>query len=133
MLNMHPVALYCTAALGLLLFLLGLAVSICRFRSGIGSGQAPERNALLNRVIRAHANTAEFAPFLAVIFLYFGWRGPSDLVVNLIIAATFCRFLLVIGLIAWPSLGRPNPARFVGALGTYLVGAALCVAMFAGV
>lgn len=130
--NLHPVALYCTAALGALLFLLGLAVSICRFRSGVGAGPAPERNALLNKVIRAHANTAEFAPFLAVLFLYFGWRGPSELVVNLIIAVTVCRFLLVIGLVAWPSLGRPNPARFVGALGTYLLGAALCVAMVAG-
>lgn len=130
--NMHLVALYCTAALGMLLFLLGLAVSIFRFRTGTGSGPSAERNSMLNRLIRAHANTAEFAPFLAVIFLYFGWRGPSDLVVNLIIAATFCCFLLVIGLIAWPSLGRPNSARFVGALGTYLVGTALCAAMFAG-
>ena len=126
---MHPVALYCTAALGALLFLLGLAVSILRFRSGVGAGPSDERNALLNRVIRAHANTAEFAPFLGVLFLYFGWHGASAMVVNLIIAATVCRFLLVVGLVAWPSLGRPNPARFVGALGTYLCGAALCVAM----
>jgi len=130
--NLHPVALYCTAALGALLFLLGLAVSIFRFRTGTSVGPAAERNSMLNKLIRAHANTAEFAPFLAVIFLYFGWRGPSELVVNLIIAATVCRFLLVIGLVAWPSLGRPNPARFVGALGTYLLGAALCVAMVAG-
>ena len=129
---MHPVAVYCTAALGALLFLLGLAVSIFRFRTGTGVGPAAERNSMLNKLIRAHANTAEFAPFLAVIFLYFGWCGPTELVVNLIIAATICRFLLVIGLVAWPSLGRPNPARFVGALGTYLVGAALCVAMVAG-
>ena len=69
---------------------------------------------------------------LAVLFLYFGWRGPSVLVVNLIIAVTLCRFLLVIGLVAWPSMGRPNPARFIGALGTYLLGSALCVAMLAG-
>jgi uncharacterized protein len=130
--HMHPVALYCTAALGALLFLLGLAVSIFRFRTATGAGPAAERNSMLNKLIRAHANTAEFAPFLAVIFLYFGWRGPSELVVNLIIAATVCRFLLVIGLVAWPSMGRPNPARFAGALGTYLAGAALCVAMVAG-
>lgn len=130
---MHPVALYCTAALGSLLFLLGLAVSILRFRSGVGAGPSDERNALLNRVIRAHANTAEFAPFLGVLFLYFGWHGASGVVVNLIIAATVCRFLLVVGLVAWPSLGRPNPARFVGALGTYLCGAALCVAMVASI
>ena len=129
---LHPVALYCTAALGALLFLLGLGVSIFRFRTGTGVGQASERNSMLNKLIRAHANTAEFAPFLALLFLYFGWRGPSEFVVNLIIAVTVCRFLIVIGLLAWPSLGRPNPARFVGALGTYLLGAALCVAMVAG-
>ena len=132
MLTMHPVALYCSAALGALLFLLGLAVSIFRFRTGTGAGPSEERNSMLNKLIRAHANTAEFAPFLGVLFLYFGWRGPSELIVGLIIAATVCRFLLVIGLLAWPSLSRPNPARFVGALGTYLLGAALCVAMATG-
>ncbi len=129
---MHPVVIYCTAALGCLLFLLGLAVSILRFSTRIGSGQSPEKNAPINRVIRAHANTAEFAPFLAVLFLYFGWRGPSDLAVWLIVAATVCRFLLVIGLIASPSMSRPNPARFIGALGTYLCGAVLSVLMVVG-
>jgi uncharacterized membrane protein YecN with MAPEG domain len=126
---MPPIVLYCVAALGSLLFLLGLAVSILRFRAGVGIGPSEQRSSLLNKVIRAHANTAEFAPFLAVLFLYFGWHGASGTVLALIIAATICRFLLVVGLIAWPSLGRPNPARFVGALGTYLCGAALCVAM----
>lgn len=129
---MHPVVIHCTAALGGLLFLLGLAVSVLRFRCRVGSGQAAEKNAPLNRVIRAHANTAEFAPFLAVLFLYFGWRGPSELAVWLIVAATVCRFLLVIGLIAWPSMSRPNPARFIGALGTYVCGAALSILMVAG-
>lgn len=129
---MHPVVLYCTAALGCLLFLLGLSVSILRRRSGIGSGPAPDKNAPLNRAIRAHANTAEFAPFFAVLFLYFGWRGPSALALGLIVAATVCRFLLVIGLTAWPSISRPNPARFVGALGTYLTGVALSVLMMVG-
>lgn len=129
---MHPVIIYCTAALGCLLFLLGLAVSILRFRGRVGSGPSPEKNAPLNRVIRAHANTAEFAPFLAVLFLYFGWRGPSALALGFIVAATVCRFLLVIGLIAWPSMSRPNPARFIGALGTYVCGAALSVLMVVG-
>jgi len=45
------------------------------------------------------------------------------------VAATVSRVLLVIGLVAWPTLARPNPARFVGALGTYVFGAALCIAL----
>ena len=40
---------------------------------------------------------------------------------------------LLVGLVAWPRLGRPNPARVVGALGTYLCGAALCAAMVASI
>ena len=35
--------------------------------------------------------------------------------------------VIVFGLVATRSLARPNPARFVGALGTYLTGAALSV------
>jgi hypothetical protein len=40
--------------------------------------------------------------------------------------------LLFAGLVAWPSMGRPNPIRFVGALGTYLAGLGLCGALVAG-
>jgi hypothetical protein len=31
--------------------------------------------------------------------------------------------------VAWPSLDRANPARFVGALGTYVLGLALSIAL----
>lgn len=122
---MHPVALICTAILGLLLFGLGLAVSVQRFRErrGMGSGDDPKN--LLNKLVRAHANTAEFAPFLAVLFLFLGSRDPSALALGLMVAATACRILIVFGLVATRSLARPNPVRFVGALGTYLTGAAL--------
>lgn len=124
---MHPIALICTAILGLLLFLLGLAVSIQRFRNKIGVGGADDKHALINRVIRAHPNTAEFAPFLAVLFLYLGAQAPGALTLGLIVAATVSRLAIVLGLIAFPSLSRPNPARFAGALGTYLCGAALSI------
>jgi uncharacterized membrane protein YecN with MAPEG domain len=124
---MHPVALICTAILGLLLFGLGLAVSIQRFREKRGMGSSDDPKNLLNKLVRAHANTAEFAPFLAVLYLFMGSRDPSPLVLGLIVAATVCRILLVLGLVAVRSLARPNPARFTGALGTYLTGAALSV------
>ena len=45
------------------------------------------------------------------------------------IGATVCRLLLVIALLAWPSMQKSNPARAIGALGTYAFGAALCVAL----
>jgi uncharacterized protein len=65
-----------------------------------------------------------------VLFLYFGAHGPSCAILALIVAATVCRCLLVIGLLAWPTMADPNPVRFVGALGTYLCGAGLCIALF---
>ncbi|MFT9639883.1 MAPEG family protein, partial [Alcaligenes phenolicus] len=55
---------------------------------------------------------------------------PSRAILALIVAATACRCLIVIGLLAWPTMANPNPVRFVGALGTYLCGAALCIALF---
>jgi uncharacterized membrane protein YecN with MAPEG domain len=126
---MNQVALVCTALLGLLLFLLGLSVSVARRRMRVGSGTDANPASLLHKLSRAHGNTAEYAPFFAVLFLYLGSRNPSDLVVWLIVAATICRFLLALGLVAWPTMARPNPARFIGALGTYVLGAALSIAL----
>ncbi|RQS27509.1 MAPEG family protein [Burkholderia sp. Bp8992] len=127
--TIHPVALVCTAILGLLLFGLGLVVSVTRFRQATESGCAPDPTNGLHKLVRAHGNTAEYAPFLAVLFLYFGAHDPSHAILALIVAATTCRCLLVMGLLAWPTMANPNPARFIGALGTYLCGAALCIAL----
>ncbi len=126
---MHIFALICTAILGLLLFGLGLAVSVCRFRDRRSMGYVDDPANRLHKLVRAHANTTEFAPFLAVLILYLGAHAPSAVVLGLMVAATVSRVLLVIGLVAWPTLARPNPARFVGALGTYVFGAALCIAL----
>jgi uncharacterized protein len=119
----------CVAVLGLLLFGLGMSVSMMRFREGTGSGYELDPANRLHKLVRAHANTAEYAPFLALLFLYLGTRSPSPATVSLIVAATVCRCLLVIGLVAWPTMAKPNPFRFVGALGTYLTGLALCAVL----
>jgi len=78
---------------------------------------------------RAHSNTAHDAPFLVILFLYFGMNGRSTTILALIVAATVCRCLLVVGLIAWPTMAEANPLRFAGALGTYVCGAALSLAL----
>ena len=51
---------------------------------------------------------------------------------GLLVAATACHVLLVIGLIAFARMDRPNPVRFIGALGTHVTGLALCGAVFVG-
>lgn len=80
---------------------------------------------------RAHGKTAEYAPFLAVLFLHVGAHDPSRVILALIVAATVCRCLLVVLLLAWPTMADPNPVRFTGALGTYPCEAAPCIALFA--
>ncbi|SDB90493.1 MAPEG family protein [Paraburkholderia lycopersici] len=126
---MDRIALSCVAVLGLLLFGLGLSISMLRFRERTLSGGAPDPSDLLHKFVRAHANTAEYVPFFAVLFLYLGAHSPTPATVALMVAATVCRCLLVVGLIAFPSMAKPNPARFVGALGTYAAGIALSLAL----
>jgi uncharacterized protein len=123
---MHPTALICTAVLGVLVFGLGLAVSGLRFSEKRLVAHADDPHNLLHKVVRAHGNATEYAPFLAVLFLYLGAHGPSGLTVWLMVGATMARVAHAVGLIAWPSIARPNPLRFVGALGTYLCGLGLC-------
>lgn len=126
---MNPIVLVCVMVLGLLLFVLGIAVSVTRLRSGMLSGNVAEPTNRLNKLVRAHANTAEYAPFLAVLFLYHGAHDPSASTIGWIIAATVSRCLLVISLLAWPTMGKANPLRFIGGTGTYICGIALCTAL----
>ena len=128
---MHPVAILCTATLGLLLFGLGVAVSVRRLRDRRGLGLPDDPADPLARIGRAHANTAEFAPFLAVLFLYLGAHAPGGVELSLMAGATLARVSIVVGILAWPLMDAPNPCRFLGALGTYVFGAALCVALLA--
>ena len=123
----HPVALYCTAFLGLLLFGLGFAVSMTRFRVRVGIGMPEDPDAILSRLVRAHGNTAEFAPFLAVLFLLLGARDPSTLALWLMGLATLARLLLVVSLLIAPTLRAAHPLRFIGAASTYTFGAWLCL------
>ena len=126
---MNYVALSCVAALGLLLFGLGMCVSGLRFKSNQLSSQSVAADSLLHRLVRAHGNSAEYIPLLAVLMLYLGAHEPAPWVVGCFVGATASRFALVAGLVFGASMARPNALRFVGALGTYFFGAALCVAL----
>ncbi|MGF6548713.1 MAPEG family protein [Paraburkholderia youngii] len=127
---MNSIALACTCVLGLLLFALGFTITVVRTRVGLLSGYASEPDQLLTKLVRAHGNTAEYAPFLAVLFLYLGSQNPPHWELWCMAGATACRLLLVVSLVAWPTMSKPNPARAVGALGTYAFGVALCIALF---
>ena len=126
---MNGMAIVCTAALGVLLFGLGLAISMVRFLAKRFYGHEVDPADGLYKLVRAHGNTGEYAAFFAVLFLYLGAHDPPGWVVATMVAATLCRYLLVIGMVAFPTVAKPNPIRFLGASGTYFTGLALCGAV----
>jgi hypothetical protein len=125
------VALVSIGMLGVLVFGLGFAVSLARGRAEVVGAIPPDSANPLYKLHRAHANTTEYAPFLAVLFLVLGTRDPATWVLWCIGIVTLARYLLAAGLILSKSLDEPHPLRFVGAATTYLGGFALCGALFA--
>ena len=123
-------AMFCTAVLGLLVFGLGLGVSLQRGKTKTGAGYPDDPAATLYKWVRAHGNTTEYAPMMAILILALGARGPGALVQGTMIAATICRILIAVGMISSPTMANAHPLRFVGAVGTYITGLLLCVAMF---
>jgi hypothetical protein len=122
------VALVCTALLGFLLFGLGLLVSLTRGSTQTIIGHAPHPADPLHKRVRAHGNAAEYVPMLAILILVLGARQPGAWLTGTFIAATVCRYLHAAGMLVAP-LDRPNPLRFLGALGTYVTGLVLVGAL----
>ena len=121
----------CTSILALLFFLLGFLISTLRGRTGIiyYGDSLDDPTSLLTKAVRALANTAEFAPILAVLFLYLGTTNPAGWVYWAIVIATISRVLMVVGFLVAGTLRKISPFKAVGAVGTYLSGIALCIAM----
>ncbi len=129
------VPVICTSIMALLFFLLGFLISMLRGKTGIiyYADSLDDPTSLLTKAVRALSNTAEFAPILAVMFLYLGTTNPPNWVCWTIIAATISRVLMVIGFLVAGTLKNISPFKAVGAIGTYLSGIALCVAMVTSV
>ena len=120
-------AAVCAGVLGLLVFALGLGVSLTRGATQTSIGYNPDPTDRLYKWVRAHGNASEFNPMLAVLILYLGTRQPGTTVQWIFIAAAVSRVLHAAGMIMSPSLARPQPLRAVGAVGTYVTGLILAV------
>jgi hypothetical protein len=70
---------------------------------------------------------------LAIVILAVGLREPPTWALWCMGLVTLSRYMIAAGLILSPTLDRPHPLRFVGALGTYLFGLALCGALVASI
>jgi uncharacterized membrane protein YecN with MAPEG domain len=83
----------------------------------------------LHKLVRAHGNTTEYAAMLGLLMLVVALREPQTWALWCMGIATASRYLLAAGIILSPTLERPHPLRFVGALGTYLAGFGLAASV----
>ena len=124
------VSLICISLLGFLAIFMGVVVTIARGKFNILTGSPTDPENTLNKLIRAHGNTCEYAAILALIIYILGQSIQPNWVLWFMILTTFCRYLLVAGFIFPRSMAKPNPMRFIGAVGTYIFGLGLCYALF---
>lgn len=115
-------AITCIGFLGLLVFGLGLGVSVVRGQTNRTIGYEDDPSDRLHKWVRAHANACEFAPMLAVLIYALASTGHSGWHSFLFVAAVVSRYLHAAGMILSPTLANGHPLRFAGALGTFVVG-----------
>lgn len=112
----------CIALLGLLVFGLGLFVSLGRGANNTVIGHASDPTDPLFKRVRAHGNAAEYAPMLAVLIYVLATTDPGVWTQSLMALAVLSRYLHAAGMLFGPTLAAPHPLRFAGALGTYVFG-----------
>ncbi len=123
------ISLICVTLLALLCLLLGFNVSMVRARTQTMYGADPDPASAMYKAVRAHGNTTEYVPILALLIYILGQAGASGWVEWAMILAVFSRYLFAVGILVPATMAKPHPMRFLGSLGTYLAGIALVVAL----
>jgi uncharacterized membrane protein YecN with MAPEG domain len=121
--------LICISMLALLCLGLGFNVAITRARLGVLYGCEVDPESRLYKAQRAHGNTIEYAPILAVLILALGQSTQPSWVIYSMVAVTFFRYLFVLGILLPATMDKVNPMRLVGSLGSFLSGFALIAAL----
>jgi len=83
----------------------------------------------LYKAHRAHGNTTEYAPILALLIFILSQAPLTSWVLWSMVLVTLSRYIFVVGILVPQTMDKPHPLRFVGSLGTYLGGFALIVAL----
>lgn len=115
-------SLFLIGLLALLVFGLGLFVSLGRQASATPAGSTTDPANPLYRRVRAHGNAAEYAPIMALLIFVIGSTDPGLVLQLVMVLGVASRYLHAAGMLLGPSLAEVQPLRFVGALGTYLTG-----------
>jgi uncharacterized membrane protein YecN with MAPEG domain len=120
----------CIGLLGALSLLLGVLVTVGRGKFDILIGHSNDPEDTFHKWVRAHANTAEYAPLLMILIYLLSLNPVDNWVWWFVVLVTACRFLFAAGILFPKTMAKPNPMRFIGAGGTYVFGLGLCAALF---
>lgn len=123
------IPLICIALLALLIFALGFRVSMARASTRTMYGYDNDPQDTLYKAVRAHSNAVEYIPILALLIYILSLMPVAAWVQWCMILVTLFRYLAAAGILLPTTMNKPNPMRFIGALGTYLCGFALCIAL----
>lgn len=123
------IPLLCIALLAFLVMTLALVIFVVRFKKNVMFGHAVDPEDALYKTVRAHGNAIEYIPIIALLIYILGTMPLSAWVVWCMILITVFRYMAAAGLLFPQSMGKPNPLRLIGALGTYVTGFGLCIAL----
>ena len=132
------IAIACIAANAALVFLLGFWVSIQRSVGDkvIYHGETLSPESALAKAIRAHGNASEYAGVIigvilaTIMIVTMKEDGVWPVwITSAIIAVTAARWLHAIGCLTCETLAKPHPLKAIGAIVTYIGGAALAIGL----
>lgn len=102
---------------------------MARAKTQTNYGYRDDPEDVLYKAVRAHGNAVEYVPILVLLIYIFHQLQPATWELWSIVLVTVFRVLAAIGILLPKTMNRPNPMRFVGALGTYMGGLALSVGL----
>lgn len=119
------IAFLCAGLLSALLVLLSIAVSLTRLRQQRGFGMEADSTRWMAKIGRAQGNASEYIPLLVVLIFFLELEGAPFWMNWVYGAAVVVRYCHALGMLLSRDLNQPHPLRFIGSLGTYVVGALL--------
>jgi uncharacterized membrane protein YecN with MAPEG domain len=122
-------AILCVASLALIQTLLGLAVSVCRWKYRMSAGCPDDPNHPMFRIRTAYDNCSEWHPQFMVLMPLIAIAGGPAWSIWVYPAVVSARLLVVAGLVTFPVV-KPNIYRFSGAALTYLTSLTLVFLLF---
>jgi uncharacterized membrane protein YecN with MAPEG domain len=120
----------CIALLSALVIGLAFKVSMTRGKTNTLYGYNADPADIMYKAVRAHGNAVEYAPTIALLIYVLSLASVAAWVQWCMVLVTIFRYSAAIGILASKTMAKPNPMRLIGAIGTYICGFALCVALF---